>query len=364
MKITFELGIDTSDSGGSGIEYLNIGTFYVDGINYNTDMDLNMTLSDRTKFLQRKFLDDCYWEGKTLRFIIRDIMSRVGFNAQKIDFELEDNAGAEYIIPYAWYRDDTLVWDAIVQLMKSRLGTVMIREDEDLFVSDAYYTVTKLNEGPIYTATADVDIERIDQDFTVDANKVKVKWIEVGKNIDERGIVVPTNITTSTGNELGYSTSGPIEVSQVLWEPGTTLVLNAATLYDTLTAVGTVMRLQRPDGDTFPEEGVVNIEGEYIRYDGKTTTTNYIELAITERGAFGTTASQHDNAAADKATMDANDFSYYLYAASGGPIIATTTNNGSFVVEQDCNAAHDNVNTWTAYRPFGTATNPSASDYA
>ncbi len=56
---------------------------------------------------------------------------------------------------------------------------------------------------------------------------------------------------------------------EVIWTPEDALVLRATRLVATLPANGMAMRLNPKDVNVWPYEGIVNIEGELIRYNGK-----------------------------------------------------------------------------------------------
>lgn len=372
MRIDIELGADLSYVGGSGIEYVKLGTYYTDGMSYSTEMDLSLEMSDYSKFFQRKFLDDCFWEDKSYQYIIKDILARTGFDAGRADFVLGETklVNETQTTPYAWYKSETLIWDALSDIVKSELGTFFVNEDNSFTFTDRHFLNVKKNNGIQWTIDADIDLEIAQQDFTIDANEVEVAWTKTGKNVDNRGIVYPEYTRDDVSNELelSYTTSGPIEISSVLWEPGEALVLNAATLYESMDDSQDYIRLDRPLGDTFPETGIINVNGEYMEYDGKLIKSNYVELQGLTRGVRDTTAAAHDNGDDQKTALDGNYFSYYPYDAAEAPTITTTIEDGKYVIEQACtaatNTAGDDYNTFTAFRPFGTHQNPSAQDYA
>lgn len=372
MRIDFDLGADLTYVGGVGIEYVRLGTFYTDGLSYDTEMEINLNLTDYSKFFQRKFLDDCFWESASWKYIIKDLLARTGMDAGAVVFDTGIDAitNETQSLPFAWYKSDTLLWDALSDLVKSELGTFFIREDNTYTFTDRGFLNNKIDAGVQWTIDADIDLESAAQEFTVDANEVEVGWVKSGKNIDNRGIVSPEYVRNETTGELEltYSTTGPIEVSSVLWEPGGALVLNAATIQASMTASQTFVRLDRPLGDTFPDEGTISIEGEYMDYTGKTITTNYVELTGVTRGTRGTTAVAHDNGADQVAAVASNAFTYYTYDAAEAPTVTTALEDGRFVVEQACTATA-NANNWdygtfTAFRPFGLHQNPSGSDFA
>lgn len=371
MRFDIELGVDLSYNGGSGIEYAPLGTFYMDGMSYDTELTIDMSMSDYTKFFQRKFIDDSFWEGKSWKFVIKDILARTGLDAGVATFNTGITAitNETQTMPYVWYKKDTLVWEALSDIVKSELGTFFMQEDNTYLFTDRGFLNNKIDDGTQWTIDADIDLERAAQEFTVDANEVEVAWTKVGKNIDERGIVYPEYVRNDDGDlELTYTTSGAIEISSVLWEPGSALVLNAAALCQSIAADATTIRLERPNGDTFPEEGIINIEGEYISYDTKTIENDYVELTGVERGIRDTTAAVHDDGATQVAAFEADQESYFPYSAGDAPTITVTNENGMAVIEQTCtasvNTAGDDYHTFTCFRPFDTFTNPSGSDYA
>ncbi|MGH0052416.1 MAG: hypothetical protein ACQ5SW_03370 [Sphaerochaetaceae bacterium] len=365
MRLDIALGLDLDFNGGpgSGIEYVELGTYYTDGLAYSTDMELDIPFTDRSKFMQRKFLDDVFYEDASYKFMVKDLLARTGFDAAAANFNLGVTkvANESRTVPYAWYKSDALLWDALSDVVRSELGTFFIQEDNTYLFTDREFLQSKVDEGTQWTIDAGVDLERAGQEFTVDANEVEVSWTKTGKNIDERGIInVGYQLDENGDLEVDYTSTGPIEISSVLWEPGETLAINAATIYESMNSSQMYVRLDRPLGDTFPEEGIINIEGEYMLYDGKEIENDYIELTITERGARGTTAAAHRNGAADKTATDSEMFSYYTHDVADAPVVTTTVEDGQYVVEQDC--PEDPYNTFTAFRPFGAEVN--SGDYA
>lgn len=369
MRFDFELGIDLTYIGGTGIEYIPLGTFYMDSQSYSTDLEISMDMSDYSKFWQRKFLDDCFWIDKSYKYVIKDMLARTGMDAGAVAFDLgiDQIDNETQTLDYVWYKNDTLLWDGLSDIVKSELGTFFVQEDRSYLFTDRGFLNNKIDAGVQWTIDADIDLESANQDFTVDANEVEIAYTHVGKNIDSRGIVQPEYVLDENGDlVLSYTTTGETEISSVLWEPGSALVLSAAPLYATMTNEQDFVRLTRPLGETFPETGTINIEGEYIDYDGKTIETNYVELSNLVRGTRGTTADGHDDGAAQVTAMDAEQATYHT--ASAGPTVTTSLVDGRFVAEQACTAAvntdGDDYNTFTAWRPSGTATNPGGSDYA
>lgn len=363
MRVDFELGADLSYVGGSGIEYIPLGVFYTNGLSYSTDMDIQLDMTDYSTFFQRKFLDDCFYENVSFKFVIKDLLARTGMDAGRANFNLGvtkvDNESTK--LPFVWYKADTLLWEGLADMVTSELGTFFIQEDNTYLFTDRKFLNNKIDDGVQWTIDADVDLEHAAQDFTVDANEVEVGWTKTGRNIDQRGIInVGYQLDETTGELVtDYTTSGPIETSSVLWEPGDALVINAAVLYASMTSGQTFIRLDRPLGDTFPTEGIVNIEGEFMSYEGKTIETNYVELLNVVRGIRGTTAAAHNNGAADKTATDAQQFSYHVHGTA--PTVTTSIDEGRYIVDQTC--PEDPYSTWTAYRPFGSVSNPTG-DYA
>ena len=365
MRFDFELGIDTSNHGGSGVEYLPLGTFYLDNLGYTTDLDLNIGMTDRTKFLQRKFLDDCFYENKSLKFIVEDLFARTGFDAGNIDFQfgVPQVARGTAKLPYAWYKADTLLWDACANMVKSELGSFFVQEDNSYVFTDREFLNMKLDEGVKWTIDADIDLEHAAQEFTVDANEVEVAYTKPGKNIDEHGLTQPSYVYNDNGElELTYTSTGPIELSAPLWEPGEALVLNAATLHANMTPAQDFVQLTRPAGDTFPQEGTINIEGEFMDYEDKIIETDYVELIGVTRGVRNSMATAHNNGATQIANVAAQQFTYYPYDPVDAPAVTTALEDGKFSVKQSCPT--NSANTFTAFRPFGSFTNPSGQDYA
>ncbi|QZE11637.1 minor tail protein [Streptomyces phage Karp] len=247
-KFTIDFGIDVSDWGGTGIEYIRVATMYSENWGGNEEQ-VEVALKDASKFLQEiKPLPELM-ENVTIGMAIWRMLDSIGF----IDYEYTRTAEiASNNIPYFWTDDEKTVWDNIQDLCRvtqsacyfDEHGILQIKTRDSAFNKTApvSWTFDYAQNG-----SKRPDIVSVDVTNSYEANKVTVKY----------------QTTTLAQDAQGRP------ISEVIWQPEDTIVLRSSALTTFLSKTDTKFWIDKKDVTSWPYEGMVNIRGELIKYKGK-----------------------------------------------------------------------------------------------
>lgn len=273
------------DQGAGGIEYINQGYFYSDSWGVSTDsVSVNVDCTDTSKVLQETYVSESLFQkhyGRTSEApyrvidVVRELLARVGF--QWVIFRVSDPSVS---IPYIWYRDEVTVWEALNDIAQAVPATFYFDENNNFIWQDVDYTYSKTT--PVHTINYDVDLIDATHEFSVVANHVTVRY-----------------------NNYAINKHNNKPITSELWSPEGDVVLRVAELKGSLTSTDTHIPLiiSEIDFATWPEQGLVRIGQERIRYRGKTQnkdpnaphyrTDIHPAFVDIERGILGTTSSTH-----------------------------------------------------------------------
>lgn len=251
------------------------GVFYTQSWNFATDSaSIGLDCRDYSVFLQETKMPVVMYRNKRASYIIRDILAKIGFN--DIVFNV---AGSERLIPYLWYNDKVTVWEALTDIAKAEQSTFFFDRTGSFRYQD--FTHVYINRTtPAWTFRDSEDLVRLSTDFNVMANNVSVKYKTYTPNVKD-------------GRPL----------NSVLWRSDEDVVLRSTPLRGSLLSGDTSVFTGRDVTRLWPEEGMLNIEGEYIKYKGyhpvgsnpkSTNTADWPNaLIIEERGILGSAEAEH-----------------------------------------------------------------------
>lgn len=288
QQIEIEFGLNTKYGGGAdSFEYVKGGVFYVDSYGYSeSSMTVEITGRDYASVLQERFCGNYLWEGVSVKHIVYDVLARSGVSLNSVifDFGIAGNAAETNIRSYVWSHESQTVWDFLTQLAKSELGTVFFDEEENLVFTDRLDIDSKFLAGSQYTITENVNLESIEEDFEIVANRVKVGWEELKLNSSRFNA---DSVLDRDGN-FSYSEGAEVLLNQILWQPNSDeSYLGSATLARNLgvndthiyVTADTSLQISR-------DEGEVLIGDEFITYRDRTVLGNgSVRLKIVKRNA-------------------------------------------------------------------------------
>jgi hypothetical protein len=287
QKITVEFGFDVSKYGGSGVEYVAGGTYYIDDFNYSEgDMTMSVNATDYSIFLKEEMCSNSVFINKSLKYIIKEVLAQAGFAPRfcVFNFGIVGNSEETNIRKVVWTTSEQSVWDFLSTLIKSEMGNMYIRESGDLVFTDRAYFRTNIDNGVTEILTDAVDIIVMNETKTIGANKITVKYNDIGPSKDDFN---PARVVGVDGN-LTYINQGPRYKNNILWSPSDETFLGSTVLSRQLNADSTHIYVPIDDANQISEdEGIVRIGREFIRYEERTTTeSSGLRLKIVERGAF------------------------------------------------------------------------------
>lgn len=257
--VELSVGYDTTPHGGNGFQYLKQGVFYVESWSIATDnIKATMNCRDYSRYFQETKMPNCFYMNRTPQYIVTDILARIGYN--NIEFDLNNT---ERAIPYLWYKEDTSVWDALVEIAKSEQATFFWDVSGTLRWQTRDFMYNQVTQWQI---KHDKDLVSLQHNFEVYSNSVTVRYKKYEPN-----------------------TNGNQPVPSMLWKASDNVSLRSVPLNKDFEVGDTIIRLDKASASIFPTSGIVNIEGEYIRYEGK--GSNY--LKVKERGLLGSQEKDH-----------------------------------------------------------------------
>lgn len=265
---------------------LHQGTFYAESWSYSIPgVEMGMSCSDVTRFMQEMFLSPFVLYNYNLRDAVRDILQRSGFNSDV--FMVMNNP----VIPYIWYSEKVSVWQALKDLANATLSYFYVNE-HGRFTWVDFNTLTA--RTPTYELDATENLINLSHSFDVMANSVTVLYNKYG---------VPTDPVTKepVTQELWSASQGQAEPDgDNLPEMGGTAIsaggdqaLLSMPLAQPMTTSSTYIALatDATGMDLWDETGIVNVQGEYIRYSGKNRDAR--RLTGLSRGLFKSTIKNH-----------------------------------------------------------------------
>lgn len=265
------------------------GTFFADSWSVSDGIEASVQATDRSKFLQETVIENCFYQFLAAEDVVQEIIERFGHPWHSIRYTTTD---ASRRIPYTFFRDDQTYWDALVSLALAEQAAFYF-DEQDRFVWESRDYIWENNTASLQLRdVADgsnlPNLVSFEPRYDLAANKVTVNY-------------TPLEPVTSQGQV----------VNNVVWEESNTTVLwSSPVLQNVLTGSTTIVidskRSSTDDDDSrwdfFADEGIVNLNGEYMRY---TKSTVRGRLNITERGLFNSKIANHYINPAD------NGFNFY-----------------------------------------------------
>jgi hypothetical protein len=338
-KFTIEAGFKTTEFGGSGFEYVTLGTMFSENWG-GDDEQVSVPLKDESKFLQEINPLPMLMENVTIGKAIWKILDSVGFNNYTYDKAADEGS----VIPYFWTDPEQSVWDNIQALCRATQTAVYFDEFGVLKIKTraAAFDTTKAVDWTLdgtVNGTKQPDIVELSVGDSFEANNVKITY-------------TPTQLSE---DELKRP------ISEIVWQAEDDVVLRASALHTDMNNTQLHMWIDPDDVAVWPYEGQINLRGELINYSGKgyryytnaTTTVfkviksndekvkldqelsdpnhayrNYFTgyLLLTERGVDNTNAIAHDTTIQPWLTMGAR------YGLAGG---AQALWNGGLIHRRD-----------------------------
>lgn len=210
---------------------------------------VNISLTDKSRFFQEVKPTQVMYDKVSVQEAVWRLCDLVGFN----DYVLSTASEAAYtMIDVFWTSGEQTLWEVFSELARATqtaiyfdaYGALQIKTREAAFdnTKAAAWTVRRDISGAelpdIISLTSESDFE---------ANKVSVEAQPTAFLEQKQGM----------------------DVFQVVWEPEAIVTLRSSELVRTMTTGANFVWLSQGDARIWPYAGIVNIQGEFIKYDGK-----------------------------------------------------------------------------------------------
>lgn len=286
-------------------ESIPLGIYYADGWDLSfTDVSVGVSATDSITAMQELYVPPCFYRDQKTSHIVNDLLERCGVERAEI------RVVKDATIPYVWYNNDETLWTALTDLAIAAGATVFVDEQGTFVWQEYEYLHTNFTE-PVLTIDADLNLNDGSASNTQMANDVVIRYNVYDENRYDGEVVV-----------------------SALWESDEAIVLLARDLRANISATDTNIPLAVTEDDfkLWPDEGVVNIEGERIKYDRKTAGgPHHPALIDCTRGYMGTKAELHH------ITYRGNGAVYGMQGSYGNRQIK----NGSLRMANNYNSPYD-----------------------
>lgn len=268
----------------------NIGTFAVPSYEYirqftmrttdwsgQTRSGTNVTLSDASEYLQSVKPNPFLYQEVTVGEAMWRLLDSVGFSYWQYQPLATDPST---LLP-AFYSDGSeTVWEVLAQLAEVTQTAIFFDEYGILKILPRTLAYNLSNSvvwqfDNAQNGSKKPDIYELDTEYDFEANVVDITY-------------VPTSLSKE-------SDSG-VRPMETVWEPESTVTLRSTNLVKTMTATDTSFSITAGDAKLWPYTGVVQIEGEFIRYTAKEYTYRLANNSI----AYKYITSEDERIALDK----------------------------------------------------------------
>ena len=250
---------------------------YANSWDFDAQGQLSVDLSDYSKFFQSEKLDNSFYQRQDIRFVIADLVERAGIVEYEIRYAPSD---AFNRIPYIFFDKELSIWQTLQDVALAEQA-VFYFDESGIFIWESRDYLWQKNQ---------VDLELIGniKDDKL-PNIVSYSYSHQTVANVARVFFTPTDLL-KFGEELS---------NNFLWELDEETVLISFPLISDVEDESQYIEVIEDVFITLPDEGVLNVEAEFIRYskerpenfDGEDDPQNV--LYITERGVYNSTKTEH-----------------------------------------------------------------------
>lgn len=244
VRFKVDFGVEKSNG---DYEYIRQLTMYAQGWAPDSDQQVTVDLKDSSSFAQEEIVPSTYFENHTVPAIIWRLMDLMGYTNYRYVPEESDS----FIVPYFWTTGDESLWEVISRLCETTQTAIYFDEFDIL---------------QIKTKSAAYDLDRpIDWNLrATDAPGVVANIVDLNQTNDYEA-----NLVNIRYQQTGYKTVSGLPQMEVSWEPEGTVLLRSTSIRSDILPHSQYFRIAQNKAGAWPYSGMVNIEGELIRFDGK-----------------------------------------------------------------------------------------------
>jgi hypothetical protein len=249
FRIDVGISTDTYATTNKTYEWVRMATMVSDKWEGQHRESTTVSLVDDSAYLQTVKPLPVYYQSMTAAEIIWRLLDSIGFsdyNYEKIDTDTAVR------IPHFWTDGEKTIWDIMNDFAQPLQMAFYFDEYGILQIktNTTAYNLTKSTSWQLDAVTNGAkmaDIIKLDKTYDYEANTV--------------------NIGYKKTNTSEFNKGDP--AMEIVWEPEGTTVLRASPLVKPMTAGSASFMIDPKVAATWPYNGVVQIEGEFIRFNGK-----------------------------------------------------------------------------------------------
>ena len=305
------VGINKGTIAAPDYEYIRAFTMRSETWNGQGPDGTTVELKDSSDYLQSIKPNPTLYMDMTVGEVIWRLLDSVGFSNWQYDVLDIDPAT---LIPQFWTDGEKTIWEVIQELAEATQTAVYFDEFGVLQIktrSVAY----NLNNSPVWSLDAVTngtklpDIIKLDKTNDFEANVANI-------------IYKPTSLAKQNDG-------GTVQMESI-WEPEETVALRASRLVMNFLTTDTNFVLNASDSKVWPYSGMVQIEGEFVKWDAK----YYTYYAANGTKAYAWLTSDEDKVKYDKLNPSLAYLNYFngrMRVPAGGRGLWNTTPMNHYV---------------------------------
>lgn len=277
VEFRIDVGISTDSYAtvSKSYEWVRMATMVSDAWEGQDRENTSVSLIDYSVVLQSVKPSPAYYQQMTAAEIVWRLLDSIGFS--RYTYEKIDNDPATQV-PHFWTDGEKTMWDILSEFAQPMQMAFYFDEYGFLQIKtrNTAYNLTKTSVWQLDAVTNGAklaDVVELNKTYDYEANTVNIgyKKTEVSE----------------------FNNGSP--AMEIVWEPEDTTVLRASSLFASMTSTNPSFKIDPKVVASWPFTGVVQIEGEFIRYTAKA----YVYYL-----ANGTTAAKYITSEDEKKELD------------------------------------------------------------
>lgn len=251
VKFTYQIGYDTTPVGGSGMVYVTEYTMYADNWSGQGEEIATVSMKDASKFLQEIKPPKMFFENMTIGRIVWQLCDIMGFSDYKYE-KIDDDKAT--VIPYFWTDGEKTLWEIFSSLAVTTQSAIYFDEFGilQILTRDKAYNLGNpiaWQLDGVVNGTKLPDIVDLSTKYDYEANNVTVRYAKTSMSETKQGSRTP--------------------VMDIVWQPEGDVVLRSSQLRESMTDSQMFIRMTGSEAAVWPYSGIIECEGELMRYDAK-----------------------------------------------------------------------------------------------
>lgn len=289
--VWLNVGVDTSKYGGGGVEWVRQFTMYSDSWEGQRTPEVTVSLKDSAKHLSEQMCPELVLEDVTIAEAIWRLCDMVGFTRfgfEEEDYPYGDSDIYQYetygtlIIPFFWTNPEKSIWETFSEMAIATQTAIYFNEYNMLLIKTRAALDDELENLPATVDKPDHTLRAVDRQEGL-ANIVEMSSSGDYEANTVNVIYKPTSISKDNNG---------FPAMEIMWESEDE-TFRASPLAQPIIGSPNHFTIATSHANFWPYAGLVNIEGELIRYDAK-QISYYDKKTGTVKTAWVTSAEQRD----------------------------------------------------------------------